>query len=195
MKYLISVACISAIACMFLQCAETSSQTMEGETTVRATLQDTIDRGHHLVEAVGCHDCHTPKRMGEMGPELVQDLLLSGYPGDRPFEKPHLEATKQGWYLMNPDLTAFIGPWGVSFSANLTSDETGIGNWTLDQFLVAMREGKSKGLNDNRPLLPPMPWQAYGQFSDEDLAAIFTYLKSTKPIRNVVPPPIPPDQL
>src|SRR5690606_34279544 len=94
MKYLISVACISAIACMFLQCAETSSQTMEGETTVRATLQDTIDRGHHLVEAVGCHDCHTPKRMGEMGPELVQDLLLSGYPGDRPFEKPHLEATK-----------------------------------------------------------------------------------------------------
>jgi hypothetical protein len=91
--------------------------------------------------------------------------------------------------------TAVAGPWGVSFSANLTADSTGIGNWTEAQFAIALRQGKSKGLEGNRMLLPPMPWPNYVNLTDADLKAMFTYLKSTKPIKNVVPAPIPPTQL
>lgn len=84
---------------------------------------------------------------------------------------------------------------GVSFSANLTSDSTGIGGWTEEQFAKALRQGKSKGLDGNRQLLPPMPWPNYITLTDADMKAIFAYLKSTKPVKNVVPAPIPPDQL
>ena len=75
----------------------------------------------------------------------------------------------------------------MSFSANLTSDPTGIGNWTEEQFFRAIREGKSKGLAESRPLMPPMPWQQYRNLKDEDLRAIFAFLKSTKPVENRVP--------
>ena len=90
------------------------------------------------------------------------------------------------------DLTSWIGPWGISYTANLTSDSTGIGNWKEEQFIYALREGKYKGLPSSRPLLPPMPWQMYKHMTDGELKAIFAYLKSTKPINNVVPPPEPP---
>tara|TARA_R110002094_G_scaffold3622_1_gene11771 strand:- start:315 stop:614 length:300 start_codon:yes stop_codon:yes gene_type:complete len=84
-------------------------------------------------------------------------------------------------------LTAAVGPWGTSFAANLTPDETGIGNWSEAQFLKAIKEGKFKGMENTRPLLPPMPWTEYRNFTDEDLKAIFAYLKTIKPIDNVVP--------
>jgi hypothetical protein len=99
---------------------------------------------------------------------------------------------EEGWVLFHGDLTAAYGPWGTSFAANITSDATGVGNWTMDQFFVAIREGKSKGLKANRPLLPPMPWTEYRSLTDDDLAAIYMYLKSTAPVANVVPPPVPP---
>jgi len=41
-----------------------------------------------------------------------------------------------------------------------------------------------------RQLLPPMPWPVYRNMTDEDLKAIFAYLKTTKPVRNIVPAPI-----
>ena len=94
--------------------------------------------------------------------------------------------------MFNEDLTSAAGPWGVSFSANLTSDETGIGTWNEEQFLFALRNGKLKGLPGSRPLLPPMPWQAIRNYSDDELKAMFAYLKSTKPISNMVPPATPP---
>jgi hypothetical protein len=97
--------------------------------------------------------------------------------------------------LFNHNITAFVGPWGVSFAANLTSDETGIGNWTEAQFFKAIREGKYKGMDNTRPLLPPMPWNMYRNATDDDLRAIFTYLKSTAPVENRVPAPITPGQL
>jgi hypothetical protein len=50
-------------------------------------------------------------------------------------------------------------------------------------------------LDEGRPLLPPMPWFNYTNIKDEDLKAIFAYLKSTKPVRNVVPGAIPPNEL
>jgi hypothetical protein len=97
--------------------------------------------------------------------------------------------------MFGQHFTAAAGPWGVSFAANLTSDESGIGNWTEEQFFKAIREGKSKGMDNTRPLLPPMPWENFKNLTDDDLRAMFAYLKSTKPVRNVVPAPIPPTEL
>lgn len=149
-----------------------------------------IERGRYLVEIMGCNDCHSPKLMGPQGPYLDPDRILSGYPAERPL--PPLPANNEGWALMAMDLTAAVGPWGTSFAANLTSDETGIGNWTEEQFERALRHGLYKGLEGSRPLLPPMPWQNFVDMKKEDLSAVFAYLKSTKPVENVVPAPIPP---
>jgi hypothetical protein len=101
----------------------------------------------------------------------------------------------KSWVLFNQSLTAFVGPWGVSFAANISSDETGIGNWTEEQFFKAIREGKYKGMDNTRPMMPPMPWTQYRTATDEDLRAIFAYLKSTPPVENRVPAPIPPTEL
>ena len=94
--------------------------------------------------------------------------------------------------MTSPELTSWVGPWGVSYTANLTSVSTGIGSWKESQFIYAIRNGKFKGLPDGRPLLPPMPWTMYRNMTDDELKAVFTYLKSTRPVRNVVPPPKPP---
>ncbi|MGN6475623.1 MAG: diheme cytochrome c-553, partial [Flavipsychrobacter sp.] len=78
------------------------------------------------------------------------------------------------------------------FAANLTPDGTGIGNWSLDNFRRALREGKYKGIASSRPLLPPMPWQNFAHLNDEDIESIYDYLQSIKPIKNLVPQAIPP---
>lgn len=149
-----------------------------------------IERGQYLVGITGCHDCHSPKIMGPQGPELDPARLLSGFPADR--QLPPVPANAEGWALMAMDLTAAVGPWGTSFAANITSDETGIGNWTEEQFERALRHGLYKGMEGSRPLLPPMPWQNLANLKPEDMRDMFAYLKSTKPVENVVPAPIPP---
>lgn len=149
-----------------------------------------IERGRYLVGIMGCNDCHSPKLMGPQGPYLDPDRILSGYPADRPL--PPVPANAEAWALMAMDLTAAVGPWGTTFAANITSDESGIGNWTYEQFERAMRHGLYKGLEGSRPLLPPMPWQNLKDMKAEDMQAVFAYLKSTKPVENVVPAPIPP---
>jgi len=89
------------------------------------------------------------------------------------------------------DLTAWAGPWGVSFARNLTPDiATGIGSWTEAIFIKALRTGKDMG--EGRAILPPMPWPGIGQSTDADLKAMFAYLMSLKPIENAVPDPISP---
>lgn len=153
-----------------------------------------VKRGEYLVTFGGCNHCHTPKKFGPRGPELDQSLLLSGHPSSMPLG-PIDTAVLKSWVLFNGTTTAFVGPWGVSFGANLTSDSTGIGNWTEEQFANALRHGKLKGLDGNRTLLPPMPWDDMGKLTDTDIKAIFTYLKSTKPVNNVVPAAIPPTML
>lgn len=153
---------------------------------------DEISYGKHLVIVAGCNDCHTPKKMTPMGPVPDTSLLLSGHPAAMP--APHIdrrEVESKGLAVTN-DLTAWVGPWGISYAANLTPDETGIGHWSEAQFVRAIREGKWKGLENSRPLLPPMPWQELGQLKDEELKAIFAYLKSLRPVKNLVPPPAPP---
>jgi hypothetical protein len=94
--------------------------------------------------------------------------------------------------LFNMGSTAAVGPWGTSFAANLTPDDTGIGNWTEAQFVKCIREGKSKGLDGSRMLLPPMPWPGIAKMTDADLSAVFAYLQSIPPVKNAVPNPMPP---
>jgi hypothetical protein len=154
-----------------------------------------IQKGEYLVTMMGCNDCHSPKTMGPQGPLVIAGLLLSGYPAERPIKKVDPEPIKKGWNMLNEDFTSAAGQWGVSFAGNLTSDQTGIGNWTEDNFRRALKEGKYKGLEVSRILLPPMPWTNFATIKDEDVKAIFLYLKSTKPVSNIVPLPIGPDQI
>jgi hypothetical protein len=95
--------------------------------------------------------------------------------------------------LGNPFLTAWAGPWGVSFAPNLTPDKaTGLGEWTEEAFMQAIRTGKHQGQPNGREILPPMPWHAYRHLTDDDLKALWTYLRSIPAVANEVPTPVPP---
>ena len=87
--------------------------------------------------------------------------------------------------------TAWSGPWGVSFTANLTPDaDTGLGKWTQRNFNDTIRTGRHMGRG--RAILPPMPIPMYKHFTDADLEAIFTYLGRFRRVKNRVPEPLPP---
>lgn len=154
-----------------------------------------VKRGAQLVGIGGCMDCHTPFRMGANGPEKDLARGLSGHPEALQMPPPPKLAEAWNW-AGSATMTAFVGPWGMTYSANLTPDrETGIGAWTQEQFIQAMRSGKHVG--DARPILPPMPWQALAGLPDKDLRAIYAYLMAQPAIRNKVPdyaPPAPPAQ-
>jgi mono/diheme cytochrome c family protein len=154
-----------------------------------------VKRGAYLVNFGGCNDCHTPKVFTDMGPVPDTTRLLSGYKQGLNLPKIDTSVIGSGkWYLSNGDLTAWVGPWGVSFSANLTPDErTGIGTWTEQMFINAMRNGVHLGAG--RPLLPPMPFMGLAGLKDEDLKSIFAYLKSIKPVINKVPDPVAPNEV
>ncbi|WP_088340470.1 c-type cytochrome [Robiginitalea sediminis] len=156
------------------------------------TTQDPIQRGKYLVEAIGCADCHSPKKMTEQGPVLDMDRYMMGYDASMPLPPVPQEVPLGPWILMTGDLTAAVGPWGVSYAANLTPHASGLGNWSIEQFKKALREGKYKGLDNSRPLMPPMPVQAFRNLTDQDLEAMFAYLQSLRPIDNVVPAYQPP---
>lgn len=177
---------------------QTSSETnkpQEKAVLVNSLSNDElIQRGEYLVTVGLCHDCHSPHRMTENGLAPDPERLLSGHPSHLAVA-PYDAKTTQEWIMFSTSFTAIAGPWGVSFTANITSDDTGIGTWTEEQFFTAIRQGKFKGMINGRDLLPPMPWFNYARASDEDLRAIFAYLKSTKPVRNIVPAPIPPKMI
>ena len=148
--------------------------------------------GEHLVTIAACHDCHSPKLMTPQGPVVDSSKLLSGHPSQAPDPDINRKEMESKGLTVTQNLTAWAGPWGLSYAANLTSDSTGIGAWKESQFIYAIREGKLKGLPQSRPILPPMPWDVYRHMTDDELKAIFVYLKSTKPVKNVVPAPKPP---
>ncbi len=177
-----------AVSAMLVACTESGSKKINDERT--PTPEERVKRGEYLVSSVGCDDCHSPKRMGPNGPEIVPDLRLSGYPSTRPIMKVDKASMSAGWVMFGPDFTNAVGPWGMSFTANLTSDETGIGNWTEPQFIKAIREGKWMGQENTRPILPPMPWPSYKNLTDEDLRSIFAYLKTVPAVNNVPPAPV-----
>jgi mono/diheme cytochrome c family protein len=147
-------------------------------------------RGKYLVTVAGCNDCHTPWREGPAGPEPDMSRMLSGHPQSLPILAP--ATIPVGWLsAASPTNTAFSGPWGVSFTANLTPDrQTGLGKWTQATFTQTIRTGRHMGRG--RKILPPMPIPMYKNFTDADLAAIFTYLQSIPPVSNRVPEPLPP---
>lgn len=154
--------------------------------------KDQVKRGEYLARFGGCNDCHTPKIMTPNGPEPDKAKLLMGHPADLAVTAPPANALGPGKWMAvtNEHLTAWAGPWGISFAANLTPDETGLGKWKVEQFIATMRTGKHLGVG--RPVLPPMPWPSVGGLTDADLRALFAYLRSIKPIRNQVPQPVPP---
>lgn len=163
-----------------------------------ATTQsvDLVARGKYLSWVGGCHDCHTPKLMGSDGlPVPDTTKLLSGHPENAPYPSwsPADLQQRNAIALTNPMLTAWAGPWGVSFAVNLTPDSaTGIAEWTEEAFIQALRTGKHQGQPNGRAILPPMPWQSLLLAPDDDLKALWAYLRSLPPVRNQVPLPVPP---
>ncbi|MBI5255988.1 MAG: c-type cytochrome [Burkholderiales bacterium] len=150
-----------------------------------------VARGQYLVTTSGCHDCHTPMKMGPQGPEPDMSRMLSGHP--ETLVMPPAPALPAGPWLVTSSATntAWAGPWGVSFTANLTPDaDTGLGQWSFANFRDTMRTGRHMGRG--REVLPPMPIPAYKHFNDRDLAAIHAYLRSIPPVKNRVPDPLPP---
>lgn len=176
-------------AVMFALIACTDGSARSENKQVVINKDSLIKRGSYLVNAMGCDDCHSPKIFNPTGFEIDMEHRFSGYLATNPKSKANTSVMKDGWMLFKMDLTSAVGPWGQSYAANISSDATGIGNWTEEQFIRALREGKSKGLKESRPLLPPMPWFVYKNMSDTDLKAIFAFLKTTKPIENRVPGP------
>jgi len=186
MKALIPISIIVVLIWTFNACtpAKQKAQTTADAAPSKDSL---VKRGAYLVTGLGCNDCHSPKKMTAMGPVVDTPRMLSGFPANAPVPAPGPNDIKSGLVVFNGDLTACVGPWGTTFSANITSDATGIGNWKEAQFVNALRHGKWKGLDGTRPIMPPMPWQDFGRLNDLDIRAIFYYLQSTKPINNVVP--------
>lgn len=152
-----------------------------------------VERGKYLVNSMGCHDCHTPWKLGPQGPEPDMSRALTGHPADMVMPPP--PKLPQGPWIgvMSATNTAWAGPWGVSFTANLTPDpETGLGKWTEEIFIAALRTGRHEG--KGRPILPPMPWPMIRNLTDQDLRALFAYLQSLPPVLNRVPAPVDPPE-
>ena len=160
---------------------------------VAASADETLARGKYLVTVAGCNDCHTPWKVGPDGPEPDMSRMLSGHP--QSFLLPPAPKPEGPWIVATAATnTAFSGPWGVSFTANLTPDpETGLGKWTLRNFVDTIRTGRHLGRG--RPVLPPMPIPMYRNFTDADLEAIFGYLRTIPAIKNSVPEPLPPSEV
>jgi len=135
---------------------------------VPVSAETLLERGSYLMQSIAaCGNCHTPK--GPKGELAGMELA-----GMAPME-------------VNPNFTAN--------ASNITPDkETGIGNWTDQQIIDSIREGKRP---DGSIIGPPMPFGLYRGISDRDVKAIVAYLRSVKPVKNVIPKssykfPLPP---
>lgn len=124
---------------------------------------DPVARGEYLVQVAGCAFCHSPVEKGQP----IKGLRLAG---------GHA-------FGVGKDLTLY--------SANLTPDpETGIGNWSEEMFLGRFQVYRDSAMQkipvtDENPQTV-MPWVMDAGIKDEDLRAIYAYLKSLKPIRHKV---------
>lgn len=165
----LSIAAMAAVTTLFVS--------TPGHAQQPAANNAAVERGRYLVRITGCHDCHSPKVKG-MTPDL--DRALSGRPSTTMLPTP----TKDEVHAA-PDLTAWTGPWGYSVASNLTPEPTtGIGTrYNEAGFIATMRTGKKP---NGTPIMPPMPSDVYQNMTDDDLKAIFAYLRTIKPIRNAV---------
>lgn len=114
--------------------------------------------GRYLANHAGlCGDCHTPR--GGLQQKHDLDRLFAG------------DATPPAGFPANP--------------SNLTpDDETGIGRWGEDDFLRAIRTGVNPQGDSIHPF---MPWREVRRMRDDDLRAIYRYLRTVPPIRNEIP--------
>ncbi len=124
---------------------------------------DSIKYGNYLLGIAGCGGCHTPAN--DKG-ELIAGMDLAG--GRK-----------------------FTTPWGLVQSANITPDpETGIGNWTKDEFIGRFKKYSSEQARDisvdPNSFNSVMPWTMYAGMTEEDLGAFYEYLKTVKPIKHLV---------
>ncbi|MFI5171202.1 MAG: c-type cytochrome [Chitinophagales bacterium] len=172
-------------------CSDSTEKSDDTTETKAMTNDEMVARGKYIVTASGCNDCHSPKTMTEQGPVPDMSKMLSGHPAGSVLP-PYDKAMVGQWILFSPDLTAYVGPWGVSYSANLTPSESGIGTWTEEIFMNAIRNGKHLGMDNQRPIMPPMPWQEIRNLTDDDLKSIYAFLKTIPPVDNVVPAYEPP---
>jgi len=133
--------------------------------TAAVQKPDPVVRGRYLTTVMSCNDCHTP-----------------GYFYGAPDTMRLLAGSDLGW----------VGPWGVVHARNLTPDSaTGIGTWTKEQIVHALRSGNTP---DGSQLAPIMPWMNYSSILDEDDAmAIAAYLKSLPPVSHKNLDRIPPN--
>jgi mono/diheme cytochrome c family protein len=123
-----------------------------------------VQRGKYLVSITGCSDCHTPG--GMLG-------------------QPDL-----GRYLGGSDVGFAIPGVGIYVGPNLTPDkDTGLGGWSDDQIITALRTGKRP---DGRMLSEVMPFPGFAHLTDDDAHAIVAFLKSLTPVKNKVPGPFGP---
>jgi len=184
------IRCMHAVSLLVVPLAALALTMSAAKAGEGKDLADKVARGKYIVATSGCHDCHTPWKLGPNGPEPDMERALSGHPEGMavpPAPKP------DGPWLVSVAATntAWSGPWGVSFTANLTPDrETGLGKWTLRNFRDMLRTGRHMG--QGRPVLPPMPVAVYRNLTEADTEALFAYLQSIPPIRNRVPEPLPP---
>lgn len=191
MKRILTIAAISAATILFLtRCTdEKKSDTGEIKPSVAqyGAYDSQVKWGEHLVKVGGCNDCHTPKKMGANGPENDMSLMLSGHPAQMPPTDFDVKEAAKKNLIVTQTFTSWTGPWGTTYAANLTSDSTGIGNWKEEQFLKCLKEKKWMGLDNTRPLMPPMSIMPATEMSDDELKAIFAYLKTTPAVKNVAP--------
>jgi hypothetical protein len=180
---LFAAAAFSGTAALFAAAAAKPKPAPTGASTE-------VERGKYLVSVLACNDCHTPKKFTPDGRmELDETKFLGGYVDEK---LPPPPPPSGPWIIhSNAHLTAWAGPWGVSYAKNLTPDEnTGIGSWSEETFVKAIRTGKHMGVS--RPILPPMPWDVYKNLTDADLKAVYVYLRTIPAIHNPQPDPAPP---
>ena len=143
-----------------------------------------VQRGAYLMTVMDCQACHTPK-----GPDArpIPGMTLAGHPADAPLPEWDPSLLKRNILAtMDPTLTAFAGPFGVSVAPNLTPDkETGIGNLSAEGLILSWRTGKH--WRHDRPIMPPMPYENYAALTDDDIRALHAFLMTLPPVRNKAP--------
>lgn len=190
-EYAVLAAAIAAVAAVMTPVkAQTFAAAAAVDPKAARSAADKIARGKYIVNTAGCHDCHTPWVMGPKGPEPDMTRALSGHPQDMVLPPP--PKVEKPWVMTAAGTnTAWAGPWGISYTANLTPDrETGLGKWTLRNFKETIRTGRHMGRG--REVLPPMPVMVYRNWTDADFEAVYTYLQSVPAISNRVPEPVAP---
>lgn len=199
-QWAIVIPCFFTSAVLMMACNQSTSDSSTSTPDSAAGNQfggfeSQVKWGEHIVAITGCNDCHTPKKMGAHGPENDMSLMLSGHPAQAPAPAFDVKEAAQRGLIVTQTFTSWTGPWGTTYAANLTSDSSGIGMWTEAQFLKCLKEKKWLGLDGTRPLMPPMSEMPVNMMTDDELKAVFAYLKSTPPVNNkqpeavLLPPP------